>query len=175
MAMKKIRPIRIQGNIAFIPLTKGYEAIVDVSDLPLVGERNWFATEIRKPDGSIYAVYATRTDVTDGRKHNVHMHRLIAPPATGLHVDHISGDGLDNRRSNLREVTRSQNMMNRRGNAGSRSGVKGVYWLARTGRWYAQIQANGKRWHLGYFPTMDDAVSAYRMANIEKHGEFGKF
>ena len=91
MAMKTIRPIRVEGNVAFVPLTKGYEAVIDAVDVPLVDGRRWFATVIRRRDGSIYTVYATRTDVSDGRKHNVHMHRVIVSNAHGLDVDHING------------------------------------------------------------------------------------
>lgn len=174
MAMKTIRPIRIEGNVAYVPLTKGYEAIVDADDVPLVAGRRWFATVIRKKDGSIYTVYATRTDVSNGRKHNVHMHRIIVSDAANLFVDHVNGTGLDNRRENLRLATRSQNMMNRGPSTGSRSGVKGVHWLARTGRWYAQIKAGDKRRHLGYFDTVEAAAEAYRTASIEMHGAFGR-
>lgn len=175
MAMKTIRPIRIEGNVAYVPLTKGYEAVIDADDVPLVDGRRWFASVILRKDGSVYKVYAAREDVSGGRKHTVYMHRIMMPATNAsLVVDHINGIGLDNRKANLRAATRSQNMMNRGANAGSRSGVKGVYWLARTGRWYAQIKAHGQRKHLGYFETRDEAAAAYRKASAELHGAFGR-
>jgi len=88
-------------------------------------------------------------------------------------VDHINGNGLDNRRVNLRPATPSQNSANTRTRL-SVSGYRGVTWFARTSRWRAHISVDGKQRHLGYF---DDAAEAARVrdtAALEAFGEFAR-
>lgn len=99
------------------------------------------------------------------------MHRLIMDPGPGLVVDHINGDGLDNRRVNLRLATRSQNQMNRRSHIGSRR-IKGV---SCTGaRWRAQIMVRGETHKLGIFDSEEEAGRAYDVAARALHGEFAR-
>lgn len=87
-------------------------------------------------------------------------------------VDHINGIKDDNRISNLREATRSQNGMNRTKMTNNKSGYKGVFWDKRANKWKAQIRYNGKFKYLGYFDNIEDAVNIYNEnANI-LHGEF---
>lgn len=81
-------------------------------------------------------------------------------------------DGLDNRRCNLRIVTRSQNHMNRRKALGFTSGFKGVFWVKRVGKWGASIGINYKDIHLGYFSSEIDAAHAYDKAAYENYGDF---
>lgn len=91
-------------------------------------------------------------------------------------IDHKNGNGLDNRRSNLRFCTNAQNQHNQR-KWGSRSGkplssrYKGVSWHRR-GHWRAKIQAQGKRRYLGQFQSEEAAARAYDRAARELHGEF---
>lgn len=93
------------------------------------------------------------------------MHRLIIGAKTGEIVDHINGDGLDNRRCNLRVVTHSQNMQNRRGAAShSKTGVRGVYFEARKRRYLAVVQAGGRRIHLSHHRTLEEAAVAAKSA-----------
>lgn len=86
------------------------------------------------------------------------------------HLDHINGVRDDNRIINLREATVSQNQCNRAGT--SKTGFKGVYFLARTGRWYAMIQHQKKKHFLGYHDTPEAAAIAYRDAAERMFGEF---
>jgi hypothetical protein len=90
-----------------------------------------------------------------------------------VHVDHINGDTLDNRKANLRLSTRSENMRNRKVNKNSSSGLKGVQKQIR-GKWPATIAANGRSLYLGAFDTKEDAAKAYDAAAIELHGEFAR-
>lgn len=176
MANKAIRPIRIEGNIAYVPLTQGYEAVIDAADVSLVVGYNWRARVSRRQDGSVYTVYAVRcTPRGDGGKQfNVPMHRVIASTPADLDTDHINGDGLDNRRGNLRTVTTALNARNRRRAANNTSGVKGVCWDARKGKWRARIRADG-RCHLNrYFDTIEGASEAYAAASAAFHQEFGR-
>jgi hypothetical protein len=100
------------------------------------------------------------------------MHRLLLSSKKGEQVDHRNHDTLDNRRSNLRTATASQNSTNRRRRSDNTSGTRGVRFYAPNGKWLARIGVNGKRKHLGYFPTQEAAYAAYVDAAIEEHGEF---
>jgi hypothetical protein len=95
---KDARPIRVSGKIAFVSLTKGREAIIDVDDMHLVEGLNW--TVQLTPT----AAYAVRRGLI--------MHRVITSAPCNAQVDHINGDGLDNRRQNLRLVNHLQNSYN---------------------------------------------------------------
>lgn len=89
--------------------------------------------------------------------------------------DHINGNTLDNRRSNLRVVTRTQNNQNVTIRKHNKSGYKGVSLEKKTGRWVAVIQANNKRIHLGTFDTPEEAYAAYCEAAKKYHGKFARF
>lgn len=164
---KRNRSIRIEGNIAYVPLTKGYEAIIDAADAPLVEGYAWKAfVDTRR-------VYAT-TEI-GGRKNKtaIRMHRLIMDAPDGLDVDHIDHNGINNRRHNMRLCTRSENLQNQRRRLDNTSGFKGVNFYKRTGRWRAYIMRDGKERHLGYFDTPEDAYAAYCSASKVLHGEYG--
>jgi len=87
-------------------------------------------------------------------------------------VDHINGDRMDNRLSNLREATRSQNSMNIGARRTNKTGFKGVW--AYKGRFRSQIALDGKRTSLGTFDTAQEAYSAYCAAVVKLHGEFAR-
>lgn len=105
-------------------------------------------------------------------------HRIIWLMRTGKfpdhYIDHIDGNGLNNRWSNLREATPSQNMMNQRLRNDNTSGVKGVSFDKLRNRWYAYINADGKRKMLGRHATKEDAVAARMIAEQLTHGEFSR-
>lgn len=86
--------------------------------------------------------------------------------------DHKDGDGLNNRRSNLRPCTYSQNGANRGPQKNSSTGVKGVFPHRDTGKFRSCIMVEGKSRHLGIFATIEDAALAYRTAAEEAFGEF---
>lgn len=104
---------------------------------------------------------------------SLRLHRLICDAKPGQVVDHINGNQLDNRKSNLRICTQAENVCNnRRLRKGKSSHLfKGVH-LSRSGRWVAQIQKNGKIYHLGTFDSEFDAARAYDKKAKELHGEF---
>lgn len=152
---------------AKIILTRGYVAIIDEIDCDLC-ELNWYAARTRKP-------YAIRKK----NKVSILMHRVILERIIGREmtkdeqVDHIDGDGLNNRRSNLRLATHTQNMQNRKMSKVNKIGYKGVY-LNRRGVYDARITCNRKRIFLGSFDTPEKAYNAYCKASEELHGEFGR-
>lgn len=106
-------------------------------------------------------------------------HRLIWLIVTGAwptdQLDHINGDGLDNRRSNLREVTGIENNRNAKRYAHNTSGTMGVCWSKNRRKWVARIKVNGTTFHLGCFGNLPDAVEARKSAELrygfhENHG-----
>lgn len=89
-------------------------------------------------------------------------------------IDHIDMDRANNRLSNLRLATPSQNGANRGRQKNNSSGLKGVAWNKGAKRWRAQIKANGKRRHLGYFDTAEEAHAAYQEAAASLFGDFAR-
>lgn len=88
-------------------------------------------------------------------------------------IDHIDGNGLNNRIANLRECTNGQNMRNRKLNCNTKSGFKGVH-LFTDGVWRARVSLDGKKHSLGLFKTAKDAATAYDAAAIRLHGPFAR-
>lgn len=162
----KVRPILISGDIATVSLTKGYSAVIDESDVPLISGRNWSALVSKRRK----AIYAAR--VENGKM--ILMHRLILGAPRGMDVDHIDQDGLNNRRLNIRVCSRSENCRNVGLRSDNKSGQKGVSLCKETSRWQAEIQANGSRTFLGYFDDVDEAASAYAEACRVIHGSFAR-
>lgn len=166
--MNEVRKIRIQGDVAYVPLTKGLEAIIDACDVGLVGGSNWYA------HAQVHTAYARREDCSGRKRRTMYMHRVILGVKDGIEVDHIDGNGLNNRRGNLREASRSQNNQNRATYKNSTSGVKGVNFHKKSGKWHARVHANGKCFSLGLFSSANDAHAAYCKAKAELHSAFGR-
>lgn len=90
-------------------------------------------------------------------------------------IDHINGVRDDNRITNLRLATHSENMQNCKTKKDNTSGFKGVHWGSANRKWIVRIQANGKRRHIGNFVDLNEAAQAYREAAKELHGVFANF
>lgn len=163
-----LRRIQLSGNFAYVPLTKGYEAVIDAEDVPFVEGFNWHAAE------SGGKVYARRKEYTSGGSCTFLMHRVLLGAPSGLLVDHVNGDGLDNRRLNLRLATPAENRQNMIRPVHNTSGLKGASWCGRTKKWQATISVNRKQHHLGRFATPEAAHAAYCDASARFHGAFGR-
>lgn len=150
-----------------IPLTRNLVCKVSTEDFTWASQFNWQANHSRG------MFYASRAEKVPGKKSVRHfpMHReLLGFPPTG--VDHINGDTLDNRRSNLRHATQSENCCNSRIRKDNRSGLKGVSFDSKSGKWRAQIQIKRQKMHLGMFFRKEDAETAYVSASVDLHGDF---
>lgn len=150
-----------------IPLSSrkypGLFALVDEGDYWLVSPYLWTP---RKDDDRFYAV----TNATESR---LTMHRYIMGAPRGVQVDHVNGNGLDNRRGeNLRFAEQWQNMANRTKNRNGSSAYKGVSLRKESGKWRAQIQCRGKKLMIGDFLTEEAAADAYQQKAKELFGDY---
>lgn len=121
--------------------------------------------------------YVQRCVYRDGKYVGVEsLHRLVTNCPSDMVVDHINGDGLDNRRANLRVCTQAENVRNRRIHSNNRSGFKGVYFdpSSTIRSWRAKISINGKRIRLGRYASAEEAHKAYKAAAKQYHGEFAR-
>ncbi len=166
--MRQVRPIRIHGDVAYVPLTRGYEAIIDAADVPLVEGFNWIA--FVRP----HTVYVISSRKTGNTPSTIYLHRLIMGAPVGLEVDHVDCNGLNNRRNNLRFASKSQNAHNQRIRSNNRSGVKGVSFNKKRGLWVAHIKIQYKSRTIGSFRTIEEASAAYAAASAALHGEYGR-
>jgi len=151
----------------FIPLTQGKFAIIDDEDWDLVKGYKWYAN---KQGNTFYAI--TNIRKPDGTRTLLYMHRLLLDLKKGEYCDHINHNGLDNRRCNLRSVTKQQNQMNQQKNKNGSCEFKGVSYYKRDKKWLAQIKINGKRIFLGYFNTPLEGALAYDRKAKELFGEY---
>lgn len=166
--MTPMRPIRVEDGVAYITLTQGYQAVVDASDAHLIERFSWHAAPGTR------TVYARSFVWRNGRKKGIRLHRVIMNAPDDMEVDHINGDGLDNRRCNLRLAKHAENMRNRRMPASNTSGFKGVSWHTRSRKWKAQICIGGRPTSLGLFTTPEAAHAAYVEAAVAFYGEFAR-
>lgn len=137
-----------------------HEFYFDVEDYDLIKDYCWTAREPVK--GYI------RVETTINNK-SINMSQLLMGKND---IDHIDRNPMNNRRSNLREATRSQQGMNRKKQNNNTSGFIGVYWNKREGKWMAALKINGKSKHLGYFSNKHDALIARLKAELKFFGNF---
>ena len=156
-----------------------YFAKVDDEDYDYLMQWNWSAHKDKSND-IWYAVRQGRIkNIIDGEVFYkivfYKMHRVIMNTPENLVVDHIFGNGLDNRKSKLRNCTRSQNCKNKRSGVNSSSKYLGVYKVAGIyNYWQANIVKYGVPTYLGTFKIESDAAKAYNEAATKYHGEFAK-
>ena len=159
-----------------------FTVLYDAEDHDKVSAHTWCAmnysggpnkfyiqTSIPQPNGE----WRVQKNGTRRRKQKkLLMHRLMVDAPKGMHVDHINGNSLDNRKSNLRICTSAENQRNRRATKNNTSGYKGVGWAKQNKKWTAQIQHNGKKIHIGLYEDKEEAARAYDAKAKELHGEY---
>jgi hypothetical protein len=150
------------GDIVRVALGRGIETILDKTDAEVTLGRTWYA---HRSCSNLYAASRKPT--------MIYLHREVMRAPDGMQVDHINGDGLDNRRCNLRLATAQQNRFNTRSRGGV-SPYKGVWLDHSTGKWRAAIKFDRRRFGLGSFRGEEDAARAYDAAATEMFGEFAR-
>jgi hypothetical protein len=149
-------------------IIENYKVLVDKETKSIIDSRIW---RIKiNPSGQIYFV-------SHDNKNYETLHRLIMDCPKGMVVDHINGDTLDNRKSNLRICTKLQNQYNQKKHKGNKhSKYKGVTLRKelKSKPWEAFIYANRTHRRLGYFATEIEAAEAYNKAALQMYGEYAK-
>jgi hypothetical protein len=140
--------------------------IIDLGDIQICKKYKW---QLHESGGNKFYV-VTRTNDT---KKNIRLHRLILDFwDSSKDIDHINGNGLDNRKNNLRIATRQENMMNQRVlPSNNTSGYIGVTWNKKLNKWDAQIKFNKKHIHLGDYINIEDAARARKEGELKYFGK----
>lgn len=146
-----------------IQLVSGSYAKVDDEDCEFLNQWKWYLFVDRAISSKI---------ITYKGRVSKHMSLLLIDRPEGMQIDHINRDALDNRKSNLRACTSSQNHMNRRLQKNNRAGFKGVHWSRSNKKYYAKIYLDGKAIFLGLYDDIYEAASTYNEAAKKWHGEF---
>jgi len=151
-----------------INITQGKKVLVSNEDFLKVSQFNWAYSA-----STGYAVRKGRKKLKEPR--TVHMHRFIMDVPPGIQVDHINGNKLDNRRSNLRLASVQKNAFNRKKpKVKCTSQYKGVLKRKNSDKWEARIKINNKSIYLGRFVSEVDAAKAYNQAAKKYFGEFAR-
>lgn len=151
-----------------ILITQGKKVLVSDEDFERISQFSWSYSS-----STGYAVRKGRKSL--GEPRTVHMHRFIMQPASKVQIDHINGDKLDNRFSNLRIASCQENAFNRKKpRVNCTSKYKGVLKRKNSNNWIARIKFNNKGIHLGSFSNEADAAKAYNAAARQYFGEFAR-
>ena len=139
----------------------------DECDEALIQSYTW---RIKRNQYKEYA--ATNLGRVNGKIKSVTMHILLLGREKGYEIDHKDGNGLNNKRDNLRFTTRSQNGMNKGVQSNSTTGYKGVSFSKSNRKYEAYIKVNGKKLQGGSFKTINEAAIKYNEMAVIHHGEF---
>jgi len=163
--------LNVELSMKHITLTQGQKAIVDDDDYDNLNNLKWFATKNRC---GFYARRSTWDPKNKKVSKPLIMHRVVVGAGDGEVVDHINGNSLDNRKSNLRVCSNAQNCRNRKRNNknNSTSKYKGVSWNKKKKLWESVIGFNYKDCWLGYFKSEKEAAEQYDIAAQIFFGEF---
>ena len=150
----------------FISLTNSQKSLVDYEDFLILKNYKWQAQPTRLKDG----FYAVRNNGYNeqGTRLKVKMHRQVMNCPSGYEVDHINGNTLDNRKSNLRIIEHSANIKNQK-SRGGKSKYRGVTKHGHYG-WRARLMVNYKRICLGVYDTQETAFEALQVAYRKYYG-----
>lgn len=144
-------------------MKNGHICLFDLEDYDKIKEYHWH----KNSNG-----YAVCNIQRNNEWITISIHRLVMDAPDGVEIDHIHGNKLDNRKSELRIVAQSDNKKNRSINTNNTSGYKGVSWNKNKQKWVANIQCNGQQFYLGAFESVYDAYICYENAAKTLFGEY---
>lgn len=145
-----------------IPLSQGKFALVDDDVFEYLMQWKWY----------FEGRYARMTNKSRRGNESRYMHKIILQTKKGFDIDHINGNKLDNRRCNLRQASRTQNILNRPMQTNNKTGFKGVHYDRSRCKFKADIGINGKSKFIGRFNTAIEAAKAYNEMAKKHYGEF---
>lgn len=140
-----------------VKLSQNKLTLVENNDFKKVNQYKWF-----------YQHGYAATHQVDGKF--IYLHRFLLDATKGDIVDHINRNKLDNRRSNLRFITQSQNVFNSKILTTNKSGYRGVYYKKDAKKWCARIEIAKKLHYLGYFNNPKEAAAAYNQKGLAELG-----
>jgi len=147
------------------------EVRIDDEDWLVVSQYRWYVNYSK----CTKTFYVRRNIYANGKQTVMRLHRMLLLAKKGEIVDHKNNDTLDNRKSNLRLCTYSENKMNSTIHKESKtSKYKGVGFHKDRQKYQAYIRVNGKQFYLGLYESEIDAAKAYDKKAIELFGDFKK-
>ncbi len=157
--LKKYNKYDLSGEYGIGYTSKGEQFIFDLEDYTLIKDYCWFIS--------------TNGYVMNKSPKVILQHRLISGVCgKNIEIDHINHNKADNRKENLRQVTRSQNNMNHGIKRSNTSGNTGIYWHAKAKKWCANIRVDSKSIYLGLYIDKEDAIKARKKAEEKYFGEY---
>ena len=160
---KRFNSFVVKKGVAYLLLTKGKKTAIDLTDLEKALDRRWWTQGNETRSGSYYAYNTSAA---------IYLHCFL----TGFkqRMNHIDGDGLNNRRANLREAPQSVILQRGRLRKNNRTGYRGVCVHGKTGKFRATISRDGTQVHLGCFDSSEEAAQVYDAASINYHGPLAR-
>lgn len=161
----------LDQSYRLIPLTRGKWAIVDAEDYERLSRWNWHLS------GSIARnnFYAARGTRVGGKHRLIRLHHAVLGLDGGIMVDHVDGDPLNCRKSNLRICNAAGNSQNHKRTSRNKSGHTGINWHPTNKQWIVRVGSGRARKYIGGFKTLEAAVVARNAAFAEHYGEFARF
>jgi hypothetical protein len=145
----------------------GYDVLIDDEDFEKVTSIDWHLLSGR---GKVY--FRKSKYLGQNKRKTILLHRFITNAPADKQIDHVNGNTLDNRKSNLRLCTVAENTRNCKKK--KKTGYKGVFFRKDRGKFTAQIRENYHIHFLGYFNAPEEAYEAYCEASKKYHKEFGR-
>jgi hypothetical protein len=165
---RKVNPIEREGSIVKIFFFKhpNEYTVVNTEDYDKVKGFCWY-----KDTATSNLTYASANSHGLFKTQDIKIHQIICPCEEGFEPDHCNGNGLDNRKENLRPLTHRYNMRNTKRQENNRSGVTGIYWSKNNQRWIVQITTEDAQLYVSSYKEFKEAVLARYLAEKEFFGE----